>query len=173
MTRPNPSSPMPRRERRRAAGRGRSRGVALIEALIAILLFSLGILGTVATQARSVQMLSEATLRSQAAQHATDLIAEMWLTDPAQRAQLYDSTSATPIRYLAWKQRIETGPRALPGASDAPPEVVVNTIQTPYSALSLGSQTVSAITVTIFWSPPGAGTTNSYTTTAMILEPQS
>ncbi len=150
-----------------------ARGVALLEALIAILIFSLGILGVVATQARSVQLLSEATLRSQAAQHVSDLIAEMWLTDPAQRAQLYDSTSATPIRYLAWKQRIETGPRALPGASDAPPEVVVNTIQTPYSALSLGSQTVSAITVTIFWSPPGAGTTNSYTTTAMILEPQS
>lgn len=161
-----------RRSSRRSARRS-ARGVALLEALIAILIFSLGILGVVATQARSVQLLSEATLRSQAAQHVSDLIAEMWLTDPAQRAQLYDSTSATPIRYLAWKQRIETGPRALPGAADAPPEVVVNTIQTPYSALSLGSQTVSAITVTIFWAPPGAGTTNSYTTTAMILEPQS
>jgi type IV pilus assembly protein PilV len=164
---------MPRRERRRAAGRGRSRGVALIEALIAILLFSLGILGTVATQARSVQMLSEATLRSQAAQHATDLIAEMWLTDPALRQALYSSTAASPIRYQAWKERLESGARALPGAADDPPQVDVEIIQTPYSMLAAGSQTVSAVTVTIFWKSPGAEEGNSYTTTAMILEPQS
>jgi type IV pilus assembly protein PilV len=162
-----------RRPRPGAGLRRRARGVALVEALIAILLFSLGILGVVATQARSVQMLSEATLRSQAAQHATDLIAEMWLTDPAQREALYASASASPVRYQAWKLRLESGSRALPGAADAPPQVVVNTIQTPYSSLSVGSQTVSAVTVTIFWTPPGAGTTNSYTTTAMILEPQS
>lgn len=169
---PTPNRPS-RRPRRAAPAPRRARGVALIEALIAILLFSIGILGVVATQARSVQMLSEATLRSQAAQHATDLIAEMWLTDPAQREALYASASATPVRYQAWKQRLESGARALPGAADAPPQVVVNTIQTPYSSLSVGSQTVSAVTVTIFWTPPGAEAANSYTTTAMILEPQS
>lgn len=159
-----------RRMPRRPAG---ARGVALVEALIAILLFSLGILGVVAMQARSVQMLTEATLRSQAAQHATDLIAEMWLTDPAQRANLYASSAAAPVRYDAWKERLQTGSRALPGAVATPPQVVVNTIQTPYSMLSTGNQTVSAVTVTIFWTPPGAAAPNSYTTTAMILEPQS
>ncbi len=158
----------PRRRGMRAV-----RGVALLEALIAIVLFSLGILGVVGIQGRSVQLLSEATLRSQAAQHASDLIAEMWVTDPATRADLYASGGASPVRYEAWRDRVQAGDLALPGADANPPQVLVETIQTPYAAVSAGVQTVSSVTVTIFWVPPGSDTTNSYTTTAMILEPQS
>lgn len=161
-----------RRTGRRACGR-RIAGVALLEVLIALVLFSIGILGVVGAQGRSVQMLTDATLRSQAAQHVSDLIAEMWLTDPAQREILFSSSSATPIRYDQWRARVETGPLALPGAADNPPQVVVNMIQQPYSAVGAGAQTVSAVTITIFWVSPGANGANSYTTTAMILEPQS
>lgn len=157
----------------RAPRRKALAGIALLEALIAILLFSLGILGAVGIQGRSVQLLSEATLRSQAAQHASDLIAEMWLTDPAQRVNLYDSGGASPIRYEAWKARLESGALALPGADSNPPEVRVETIQTPYTGVAVGAQTASMVTVTINWVAPGAENPNSYVTTAMILEPQS
>jgi type IV pilus assembly protein PilV len=169
--------------RRRAAPRARvragvpvrryGRGVALVEALMAILVFSLGILGVVGMQARSVQMLSEATLRTQAAQHASDLIAEMWTTDPAQRANLYSSSGSSPVRYESWKSKVQSGPLALPGADASPPVVVVNTVQTPYSIVGAGNSTASNVTITIFWSAPGSTHSNSYTTTAMILEPQS
>ena len=36
-----------------------------------------------------------------------------------------------------------------------------------------GNSTASNVTITIFWSVPGSTGNNSYTTTAMILEPQS
>lgn len=149
------------------------RGVVLVEALIAILIFSLGILGVVGMQARSVQVMTEATFRAQAAQHASELLSEMWTADPGQRANLYSSSASTPIRYTQWKTRMTTGSLALPGVASNPPQVTVNTQQVAYSAVGAGSQTVSAVTITVFWQPPGVSTPSSYTTTAMIMEPQS
>ncbi len=153
--------------------RGAQSGVVLLEALIAILIFSLGILGVVGMQARSVQLMTEATFRAQAAQSASDLLAEMWTADPGQRANLYDSTSGSPTRYLQWRSRLITGSASLPGVASNPPVVTVNTQQIPYSAVGAGNQTFSAVTITVFWQPPGVSTPSSYTTTAMILEPQS
>ena len=174
--------PMPERRataracRRPAAvrsARRSQRGVVLVEALIAILIFSLGILGVVGMQARSVQVMTEATFRAQAAQHASELLSEMWTADPGQRANLYSSSASTPIRYTQWKTRMTTGSLALPGVASNPPQVTVNTQQVAYSAVGAGSQTVSAVTITVFWQPPGVSTPSSYTTTAMIMEPQS
>lgn len=166
-------APGPMHRRARAASRAAERGVVLLEALIAIVVFSIGILGLVGMQARSVQMLSEATLRSQAAQHASELIAEMWTTDPSQRAIVYSSGGGSAVRYDEWAARVQYGSRALPGATDAPPVVVVNTVQTAFSAVGAGNSTASQVTVTIFWQPPGAPAASQYTTTALILEPQS
>ncbi|MBU6272684.1 MAG: hypothetical protein KGQ67_15360 [Betaproteobacteria bacterium] len=142
---------------------------------MAILVFSLGILGVVGMQARSVQMMSDATFRAQAAQHASELIAEMWTVDPSRLAALYSSgTSPVGDRYTQWLAQITSGSRSLPGASANPPTVTVVTAQTAYSTdISFGSQTATTVTVTVRWKPPGTDTVGSYTTTAMILEPQS
>jgi type IV pilus assembly protein PilV len=157
-------------------------GIAILEALIAILIFSIGILGIVGLQARSVQGLGEATFRSQAVQHADELIAEMWTTDPGLRATLYDSAT-NGNRYVAWAANVLTGARKLPGASSFPPLVTVVSAQPPITAyggasgLGAGGTSFffSDVTVTLRWLPPGmpAGTPPSqYVTTARILEPQ-
>jgi type IV pilus assembly protein PilV len=151
---------------------GGQKGVMMVEALVAILIFSLGILGVVGMQARSVQMMTESVFRAQAAQHASALIADMWMTNPAQRANLYASAGADPVRYNQWKALIQSGATALPGAAANPPLVTVNTQQVAYSTAGAGNQTVSQVTVTVFWQPPGVATPSSYTTTAMIMEPQ-
>jgi type IV pilus assembly protein PilV len=159
-----------RPSRRRVQG-----GIALLEALIAILVFSIGVLGVVGLQARSVQGLSEAGLRSQAVQHANELIAEMWLTDPGLRANLYNSAGAGS-RYTYWLSRVTSGSRLLPGADANPPIVVVNTVQQPLVVSPGESFSYSDVTITIRWLPPGAvaGTPASqYVTTTRILEPQS
>ena len=147
----------------------------LVEALVAILVFSLGILGVVGMQARSVQMMSDATYRAQAAQHASELIAEMWTVNPSRLAALYSSgTDPVGTRYAQWKGRIVSGSTALPGASANLPTVTVTTTQTAYSTnISFGSQTATTVSVTVRWKAPGSETVGSYTTTAMILEPQS
>jgi type IV pilus assembly protein PilV len=158
---------------RRGSRRPGQRGFMLVEALVAILVFSLGILGVVGMQARSVQMMTDATFRAQAAQHASELIAEMWTANPSALAALYASSPAG-VRYEQWRLRIQSGATALPGAASLPPEVTVQTAQIAYPVtLAVGNQTATRITVTVRWQAPGAAASNSYTTSAMILEPQS
>jgi type IV pilus assembly protein PilV len=53
-------------------------GVMLLEALIGILIFSLGILSLVALQATSIQLTSDAKYRTDASLLANRLIGQMW-----------------------------------------------------------------------------------------------
>ena len=157
----------------RRPGTPGQRGFMLVEALVAILVFSLGILGVVGMQARSVQMMTDATFRAQAAQHASELISEMWTVDPSKLAGLFGSSPAG-TRYEQWWNRVKSGSTALPGASTLAPEVTVETTQITYPAtLAVGNQTATRVTVTVRWQAPGAAAASAYTTSAMILEPQS
>ena len=61
------------------------RGMMLIEGLIAILVFSLGVLAMVGMQAQSVSHTSQAKYRVDAAFLANKLIAQMWTDAPANR----------------------------------------------------------------------------------------
>ncbi|MBK8577809.1 MAG: type IV pilus modification protein PilV [Candidatus Accumulibacter sp.] len=56
-------------------------GVMLLEALIAILIFSLGILSLVALQGTSIQLTSDAKYRTDATLLANRLIGQMWASD--------------------------------------------------------------------------------------------
>ncbi len=58
-------------------------GVMLLEALIAILIFSLGILAIVGLQATMIKSTADAKLRSEASYLAQDRIGQMWAADPA------------------------------------------------------------------------------------------
>ncbi len=53
-------------------------GVMLLEALISILIFSIGILAIVALQANSIKLASDSTYRSDANLLANQLIGQMW-----------------------------------------------------------------------------------------------
>ncbi|WP_371323642.1 hypothetical protein VX159_14770 [Dechloromonas sp. ZY10] len=56
----------------------RQQGVAILEALIAVLLFSFGILALVGLQASSMRLASDAKLRVDASYLANQKIGEMW-----------------------------------------------------------------------------------------------
>ena len=58
--------------------RREARGVALIEVLIALLIFMVGILGIVGLQAKAIQFSVQAEDRSRAALLANDLVTAMW-----------------------------------------------------------------------------------------------
>ena len=58
--------------------RREARGVALIEVLIALLIFMVGILGIVGLQAKAIQFSVQAEDRSRAALLAIDLVTAMW-----------------------------------------------------------------------------------------------
>lgn len=73
-----PSSSLPRR-------RGQS-GFTLIEVLISIVVFSLGILGVVGLQASALKMSTDAQQRAEATFLADQLLARMLVADPATAA---------------------------------------------------------------------------------------
>ena len=55
-------------------------GVALLEVLISVLLFSLGVLGLIGLQARAINLSIDAEDRNRAALIANDIAATMWTT---------------------------------------------------------------------------------------------
>lgn len=63
----------------------------LLEALIAILIFSIGILAIVALQAVSIKLAGDAKYRSDAALLAEEMLAQMWVSDrtPATLSALF------------------------------------------------------------------------------------
>ena len=120
----------------------RQNGVVILEALIAIFIFSIGILGLVGTLSASVKNASEAQYRTEAAFFSDALIAELRVADPTSRATNYASPSGTS--YVAWKNKVTTGYGSLPGSS--------LTANLPTVAFSgTGNRTVL---VTIKWQDP-------------------
>ena len=55
-------------------------GVVILEALIAILIFSIGILGLIAMYANSTAQVGDAQYRIEAANHANQLMNEIWIS---------------------------------------------------------------------------------------------
>jgi type IV pilus assembly protein PilV len=92
------------------SARASQSGVALIEVLISILLFSLGILGLIGLQARAISLSIDAEDRNRAALIANDIATTMW----TKRTVSIDPTAGSP----SWNARA-SNPQAggLPGGS--------------------------------------------------------
>jgi len=137
-------------------------GVILLEALIGILIFSLGVLALVAMQAVSVSNVSNARYRTEAAFLANEIISEMWVDRGAAYANLANyavtSGTATGVPAQRWVQKVQT---MLPGSDTNPPEVAIATPATG------GRQ----ITVTLRWKAPDAVTVSNHVAVAFISDP--
>lgn len=129
-------------------------GAVLLEALIAIVIFSLGILALVGLQAAAVNAVSEAKYRSDASFLANQIIGQMWgnrasLSSYGCSSSPYCTTGFTSANAVAqgdvrgWVTEIQTGTMRLPGVTNAAnqPRITVN-----------GTQ----VTVQIFWQAPQA-----------------
>jgi type IV pilus assembly protein PilV len=131
-------------------------GVMLLEALISVLIFSLGILAIVGLQATSIKNAGDAKYRTDASLLANQLIAEMWAGDRTQLTLQNSYTSPGGAGYLAWLNNVmcpASAPAALPGVD------CINNRNLPTVAISAVTSTVAPsnlVTVTLFWQPPGA-----------------
>lgn len=72
-------------------------GVVLLESLIAILIFSLGVLGIVGLQASMIKSTSDAKYRSDAAYIAQQRIGQMWVDQESLADYLEDSTDISAL----------------------------------------------------------------------------
>jgi type IV pilus assembly protein PilV len=97
-------------------------GVILIEALLAILIFSVGILAIVGMQAVAIKSVTESKTRSDASFLANELMAQMWTDSGNIGNYAYAGSGTVPARLTGWIATVQT---RLPGAATVPPIVAV------------------------------------------------
>jgi type IV pilus assembly protein PilV len=156
--------------------RDRQQGVMLIEALIAILIFSIGILAAVGMQSIAIKNVTESKSRSDAAFLAGELLAQMWMDQNINPATQINASNVTVANYnypgsgsiparlgkisppTGWIGRVTK----LPGATTVPPKVTI-TNATPSGA---------TVQIQIFWQLPEEASAglppHSHTVTASI-----
>lgn len=138
----------------RRANRQTQGGIMLLEALIAILIFSLGILALVGMQAATTKASGDAQYRTQASLLANELIGRMWAgdnTSPTVLKNNFESPSGT--EYTNWFDG-SVSAAGLPGVAAA---VSVDT-----------TGTTPIATITMSWLPPGESSAHRYVAIAQI-----
>ncbi len=138
-------------------------GAFLLEALIGILIFSLGILGIVGLQARAIRFTNDAEFRAEAMYLANSLISQMWTDNRATLKTKYDSNPGTGAGYTAFVTRVNS---AMLGAIIATPPVV--NVDGALPLPQANSTSSNVVQVQITWQLPGDVTVHNYTTTGVI-----
>ena len=150
------------------------RGGFLLEALVGILIFTLGVLGLVALQARAVSYSSDAMFRGEAAYLANAHISKMWAHARGTLTPRFD-TAGQP-EFDAFQQEVF---RLLPGASAIAgnPQVTVpqppagTGMVDPLTGITLGANS-TLVTVVVQWQVPGPEGTpavvHNYTMTSLL-----
>lgn len=120
-------------------------GVALIEALISILIFSFGVLGLIGLEARAINFSVDAEDRNRAALFASEVASNMWLNNSV-------AVNATSVPTLATLQAAVADPTktGLPNGT-----LAVN----PVASITNASGTVIGADIVITWQPPSDGST--------------
>ena len=147
----------------RGSLRNAQSGVMLLEALIGILIFSLGILAMVGMQAMSIRLATDSRERAEAANLAGQLVGEMWLNRSTLASYQYAGSGTAPAALTNWIAQLDA---ALPNAATYPPIVNVSPVTWPsvVPAATLGTQT----TVTLRWKSPTDTTVHQFVMTAYI-----
>ena len=131
----------------------RQRGATLLEALIGILIFSIGILALVGMQALAIKHMSDAKYRSDAAFFANEIIGQMWVNRGSLGTTYAFSGSGTPPAAIdGWVTSIRNG---LPGV-------------TPAANLPIITVVGTTVTITVFWQLPGGADVHRHITMAYI-----
>ncbi|QHI98156.1 type IV pilus modification protein PilV [Xylophilus rhododendri] len=147
----------------------RQRGFSLIEAVIALLIFSTGVLGIARLQSAAVQETSAAASRSTASLLAKNLISRMWMSDrtPATLAANFDNTSSQTVPGFApWLAAVAGS--GLPGVNVSTNTNLPTVRVSPVAGGGSSPVASSNVIVTVFWQAPGETQAHKYIETAQI-----
>ena len=137
-------------------------GVMLLEALIGILIFSLGVLALVAMQAVSVSTVSNARYRTEASFLANEILSQVWVDRGANYANVANYAVAggvgASVPAQNWVDKVN---QLMPSSNAFPPTVAI-------AAPAAGGRQV---TVTIRWKAPEATDVSNHTAVAFISDP--
>ena len=127
-------------------------GMILIEALVGILIFSIGILAMLGMQTVGIQTTVDAKYRSDAAFLANQVVSEIWVDQ--NNIASYDTTASSYAPRDAWVAQVQS---SLPKATGA---------NAPTITVTASPQ--SKVTVTVYWQKPGDPLVNRQTVIAHI-----
>jgi type IV pilus assembly protein PilV len=130
-------------------------GIMLLEALIGILIFSIGILAMLGMQAVGMRNTIDSKYRSEAAYLANQIVGTMWVD--RSNIATYDDAGLGNARKTAWLNRVN---------STLPQDPADPTTTAPIIAVA-GRQA----TITIRWKRPGDSTVSRYIVVAQINDP--
>jgi type IV pilus assembly protein PilV len=125
-------------------------GVMLLEVLVGILIFSIGIVAMLGMQATAMRATVDAKYRTEASFLANEIIGEMWV-DRINLANYQTPATCPAGKPCAWISRVQT---LLPNATGS---------NAPSIAVS-----GSAVTITVRWRRPGETADSNHTATATI-----
>jgi type IV pilus assembly protein PilV len=122
------------------------RGVALIEALMSILIFSLGVLGLMGLEARAINFSVDAEDRNRASLFANDVASYLWLTG---------NVTPSAAQITTWQTNVANA----------------SATGLPNGTFNLVNDTPKSAVITITWKPPSrtAADSASTLTTRVIL----
>jgi len=129
------------------------RGVMLIEALVAILIFSIGILAVVGMQAVAIKDVTSAKYRSEAAFLVQELLSQMWTDNGNIGSYAYTGVGMPPLKIRAWVNKVQS---RLPDGANQPPVV---TLTNPIPAAP-AAPTGATVQITVKWRLPEEATQN-------------
>jgi type IV pilus assembly protein PilV len=130
----------------------RQKGATLLEALIGILIFSVGILALVGMQALAIKHMSDAKYRSDASFFANEIIGQMWVNRTSLGTYAYAGAGAPPAAINDWVTHIQN---TLPGVTAAANLPIITVAGT-------------TVTVTVRWQLPGGSDVHRHITMAYI-----
>jgi type IV pilus assembly protein PilV len=131
----------------RIPSQSQQHGFLMLEALIAILLFSVGILAVVAMQGTSIATVTQSKVRSDASFLADQVIGQIWANRANAATYAYAGSGTPPAAIANWVQQVQA---SLPNATTFPPTITV----TPTAVVGPPAYTAFQVTVTLRWLMP-------------------
>lgn len=144
--------------------RGAQGGIVIVEVLIAVLVFSFGILGLIHLQASAIKLNADAKLRSDASYLAGQIISQIWIdrsnmADYAHYASgsncIFSGSAGTSPHVTSW-----VGSAAKPGT-------LLGSLPNARSQIKVETGT-NLVTVTVCWRAAQESETHNFTSTALI-----
>jgi type IV pilus assembly protein PilV len=144
------------------------RGMILIESLMAVAIFSLGILALIGMQATAMKQMTDARIRADASYLASQIISQMW-TDRSYAVDYgYNTTTVSSCVFSGGTTSSGNANITNWIGDSTKKDSVMGALPNAQAQITVEAVTTSLVTVTLCWRAPQETETHSYTTTALI-----
>lgn len=135
----------------------KQKGIFIMEAVVALLIFMVGILGIIKYQGETIIATTDAQNRITAAFLADSLIGDMWI----QQAKINEIASKEGAIYQAWMTQANNYLPGINGGNDP--------TTTPIITVTNGLDGARSVSITIRWKLPSSDTISQYQLRSTIL----